>query len=341
MDIMTFVIVAVVIMFLARYDFDYTPLVSTTIDKWVENKSIDNVSARSPMLAWFKAKGRIKKWDKSGVYIVEPVLKKYDKTRVQALAHYQEIDLSPESGQDKMLYTPKDITNTMMISNPEWDANQNKEKMIDLIDSKMEQADLELADAFEEWLFGDGTDQDGKVILGLSALISTDNTGTLCGFDRATNTWLQNITISGAKTTDPYDNLRKMMGRTYRRCSRGTIHPELGITTEDIFEAYETLHYDKVMLTSEEYANLGFDNFKFKKMALSWSENVSTGLMYFLNSYALRLRSAVTGSTIFGTGKLVNLEETLKMKARGKLIFFKGALTCNAFRTLGVCHSIT
>lgn len=341
MELSTFIILAVAIMFLGRFDFDYTPLFSTTVDLYVENKCIDNVSARAPLLNWMKAKGRIKKYSLSGGHIVEPVLKTYDKGRVQALAAYQEIDLSPESGQDVMLYTKKDVTNTMMISNTEWDSNQGKEQMINLADSKTEQASLELADSFEEWMYGDGTDQDGKVPLGLSALISLDNTGTLCGFDRATETWLQNVVVDGTHDVDDWDKLRWAFARCYRRCSRGTIKPELILTSETVFEAYETLHYDKVMLTSEEYSNLGFDNFKYKGAALSWSEHITTDLAYFINSYALRLRSAVTGSTIFKTGKMVNLEETLKMKARGKLISWEGAFTVNAFRTLGVVYPLT
>lgn len=341
MDIMIYIILAVVIVSLSQRDFDYTPVFSTTVDLWAENKAVDNVSARSPMLNWMRAKGRIKSYTLSGGHIVEPVLSTYDKSRVQALAAYQEIDLSPESGQITMLYTKKDVTNTMMISKTEWDSNQGEQQMINLADSKTEQSSLELADQFEEWLYGDGTDQDGKVPLGLGALISLDNTGTLCGYDRATNAWLQNVIVDGTKDADDWDRLRWAFSRCYRRCARGTIKTELILTSEEVFEAYETLYYDKVMLTSEEYQDLGFDNYRFKKAALSWSEHITTNFAYFLNSYALRLRSGKTGSTIFTTGPMVNLEDTLKMKARGKLTSWEGAFTVNAFRTLGVVYPIT
>lgn len=325
--------------------FDLTPLISTTINKYAEKKCLDNVSARVPLLGWFKEKGRIKNWDGGGIYIEEPVLGKIDTTKVQGLEEYQEIDIKPESGQVVVPFTPKRIVNSVAISHDELERNAGEEKMIDLLESKLEQADIEIAESFEEMLFSDGTLQDGKVILGLQAIIPTTPTaGTLCGYDRSSsaNSWIRTQALSGAKTTDAYDNLKLRMETMYNNCTRGVIKPELAITTQTIFEAYKELYGDKFMFQDQKVADLGFDNVKFRNAAVVFADKLTEACMYFINSQALRLRARLKNGSPFQSTPMVDLaKSTAKMFANVSLILFRGALTANYFRTLGKIHSIT
>jgi len=324
---------------------DNIALMSATLDKWVEKKFLDNISARNAFLGWLKAKGRIRNWDGTGVKILEPALSKIDKTKVQAIEGYDEIDLKPEDGQVNFEFTPKRIVNNILISYDEYEANQGEAQQISLLESKAEQAELEIGEKFNEWLLDDGTDEDGKVVLGLNAIIPVNPaTGTIGGIDRATNTWARTKTDTGARTTNPFDNLRSKMNSMTNTLTRGGVYPELYLTTQTVYEGYESLFFDKVMLTDNEVVNLGFaGGVKFKRGVLVFEDDavIDAGTMFFINSKALRLRCVMQGSGIFKTTPLVDLNKTLKMMAYGKQISWRGALTFNMPRTLGRLHSIT
>jgi hypothetical protein len=323
---------------------DQTALIASTVDKWVESKFIDNVSGRAPLLAWFQEADRIKDWDGAGVKINEPVLKKYDVDRVQAIQGYDEIDLSPEDGEDIAQFNPKRLVIPILISEDELEANSGEEARINLLEAKFEQAELEMGDKFEALLYGDGSEYGGKAILGLDAIIPTDpDAGTIAGFDRSTNAWWCANSKSGAKSLDAYDKLRKAMANMCNTCRRGKIRTELILTTQDIFEAYEDLAFGKTLFQDTKSADLGFENFKFKSAVLSFADdgNIAAGDMYFINRWALRLRSRY-GKKLFKTGPMVDLEKnTGKVLAFAKNIKFRGALTFNSPRTLGKLYSIS
>jgi hypothetical protein len=323
-------------------------LLSSTIDKWVENKFVDNISKRVSLLGWLASTGRLKKDDGSGVKIREPVLSDYDPERVQALAEFQEIDLVPQEGMVHLEFTRKVVVNDIAISYEQMEQNSGEAQKIDLLESKTEQSELEISDQLQEWLFGDGTDREGLVPLGLSAIISaTPALGTLGGYSRVTNTWLRNNQASGAKSSTAYDNLRKKMNNMFNTCKRGSIRTELMLTSQTIFEAYTDIYFDKWMATDQKMADLGFDNIKFRGGALSWAEEITTAIMYFLNSKALRFRSKhqkklSTGSVaIFKTYPMVDMMKINKMRAYSKVIEWNGALTANMFRTLGILTDIS
>jgi hypothetical protein len=324
-------------------------LLSSTLDKFVESKFLDNISARNAFLGWLKSKGRIRKWDGTGTYITETALSKIDKTKVQAVEGYDELDLKPEEGQVKFQFTPKRIFNSILISHDEREANQGKEQAIDLLESKAEQAELEIGEKFNEWLLSDGTSEGGKVVLGLKAIIPVvANAGTIAGIDRslAANAWARSLSDTGAKTTNNFDNLRSKMNNMTNKLTRGGVFPELYLTTQTVYEGYEALFYDKVMITDNETVNLGFaGGVKFKRGVVVFEDDavIDAGMMYFINSKALRLRCVHNGGSIFKTSKMVDLYEEggLKMLAYAKGITWRGALTFNMPRTLGCLHSIT
>jgi hypothetical protein len=323
-------------------------LLSATIDKWAENKFLDNISKRVSLLGWLASAGKLRKDDGTGVNIREPVLTKYDPERVQALGEFEEIKLTPQEGQTHLEFTRKVVINDIAISYEQEEANRGDAQRIDLLESKTEQSELEISDQLQAWLFGDGTDRDGKVPLGLSAIVSaTPALGSLGGYSRVTNEWLRNNQASGAKTSTAYDNLRKKMNNMFNTCKRGTIRTELCLTSQAIFEAYVDLYFDKFMFQDQKMADLGFENVKFRSAALSWAEEITTAIMYFLNSKALRFRSKhqkklTTGKiAIFKTYPMVDMMKINKARAYSKVIEWNGALTANMFRTLGILTDIS
>lgn len=318
-------------------DFD-TELASTTLAVWAEKQAAVNIGQRTPLLEYFLKSGNVKPWDGQGRVINEPVLATFNKNKVQGIARFQEVVITPEDGDLVIPFTPKRVVNDIAIDNLDLLANSGDSKMIDLMETKTQQAEIEIADKFEDWFVEDGTDEGGKVPLGLDALIPTDpTTGTLCGFNRATTTWIRTNVLSGAKTTTAYDNLYDRLETMTNTCTRGTIKPDLMPTSQTIYEACKRLFVDKHMYTNADAkAAFGFDGIKFRSAYIVFLDTLSASTsMWFLNKDALHLRCLMSKNSPWRTTKFCNQEDITKSLTTTAMIVWIGALTMSRPRTLG------
>jgi hypothetical protein len=322
-------------------------LTNSTIAKWVRGGFIDNVSARVPLLNWLRTKGSFEYWDGSGQYINEPVINVLTANNTQALDPYEEIQMAPKVNTQLVPFTRKVLVFPVVVSYEELDANQGREKIIDLVKTKMTAAELSFASDLETMLFGDGTGQSGKEMLGLSAIIpNTSNSGTFCGFDRSSssNAWIRCPTASGAQTSQAFDNLRAKMSNLTNTLTYGTVRPELYITDQTVYEGYETLCFGKYMPVDKSSAiDLGFSgDLVFRGKPVVFGDKVTASKMYFLNSTALKFRVKGLKSkmdspfTVSGPYDLMPYQ-----RAKAWVIEIAGALTCNMFRQLGALYSIS
>jgi len=305
-------------------------LTNATIAKWVRGGFIDNISARVPLFNWLRTKGCFEYWDGSGRYINEPVINVLTANNTQALDPYEEISMAPKVNTQLVPFTRKVLVFPVVVSYEELDANQGREKIIDLVKTKMTAAELSFASDLETMLFGDGTGQSGKEMLGLSAVIP--NTSNRCP------------TGSGAQTAQAFDNLRAKMSNLTNTLTYGTVRPELYITDQTVYEGYETLCYGKYMPTDKSSAiDLGFSgDLVFRGKPVVFGDKVTASKMYFLNSTALKFRVKGLKSkmdspfTVSGPYDLMPYQ-----RAKAWVIEVAGALTCNMFRQLGALYSIS
>lgn len=323
--------------------FNLLPLFNSTFEKYVRGGFVDNVSIRVPLFNYMRKSGCLEPWDGSGKYFYEEVMTELP-DYLQALGPYEEINLKPASGLELVPFRPKTVVFPITITFEEMDANKGKLQAVNLIKSKMKQAELSFASGFESMLFGDGTAQSGKVMLGLESIMPDDNTaGSLGGFSRTTNLWLRAVTASGAKTTLPFDNLRKSMTNLKNTCSRGAIKPDIYMTTQAVYEGYEDLAFGKYTPTDKSgAADLGFSgDLVFAGKPVVFGDEVDTGRMYALNKDSLKLR--VKGLKKSDDSPFI-IEGPFNMmphqRAYAWVITVVGALTANMFRDLGKLHSI-
>lgn len=322
-------------------DFD-VQLESVANAVWAEKQAAVNIGSRVPLFEYFRKPGNVKEWDGVGRTINEPVLAKYTKNKVQGLARFQELKLQPEDGALVIPFTPKNIANTMALDNNDLEAASGEAKMIDLVATSRTQAEIEMADCFEEWFVSDGTAQDGKVFLGLDALIPADpTTGTICGYNRATTTWIRTNSVSGAKTTTAYDNLKAKLENIYNTCTRGSIKPDLIPTSQTILEVVKTLYEDKHMYQNEKDAYFGFEGVKFRNALIVFLDVITTADMWVLSKDAIHFRAKMTNGSPFRTTPWCNQEKITKALVTTAAMIFRGALTMSRPRCLGRIHSIS
>jgi len=314
--------------------FDLLPLFNSTFEKYLRGGFVDNVSARVPLFNWLRKSGAMAGWDGTGKFMYEEVMTELP-DYLQALGEYEQINLKPASGLENVRFNPKEIVFPITITFREMDANKGKERAVDLIKSKMKQAELAFAEGLETMLFGDGTDQAGKVMLGLEAIMPDD---------RSTNTWIRCPSVSGAKTALAFDNLRAKMTNIKNTCTRGSIKPDIYITDQTVYEGYESLAFGKYTPTDKSgAADLGFSgDLVFAGKPVVFADKIGAGRMYALSKDCLKLRvrglkkSDDSPFTIEGPFNMMPHQ-----RAYAWVITITGALTANMFRQLGKIHSIS
>lgn len=324
--------------------FDFTPLFKSTFEKYIRGGFADNVSKRVPFLNWLRKSKAFAPWDGDGKFINEEVFTQLYDSQMQALGPYEEINLAPMSGVELVPFHYKELVFPITITEREMKQNASKSKAIDLMKSKTKLAELSMSAALESMLHLDGSAQSGKVMLGLEAILPDNNaTGTLGGFARSSNLWLRHNSASGAKTALPFDNLRAKMSNITNSCTRGTQRPELYLTTQDVYEGYESLSFGKYTPTDKSgAADLGFmGDLVFRGKPVVFGDYVSAGRMYVLNSEAMKLR--VEGLKKAEDSPFM-IEGPYNMRPHQKamvwLISMNGALTCNFFRLQGKIYGI-
>ena len=77
-------------------------------------------------------------------------------------------------------------------------------------------------------------------------------------------------------------NGMRALRSAYNSASQGNDHPKLGVTTQDIYEAFEEAHTEQKVFDSM-LLQAGFENFKFKSMAVVFDDNMDTGEFLGLN----------------------------------------------------------
>jgi len=165
----------------------------------------------------------------------------------------------------------------------------NKQKFLNLVESKLQNAQDSLADEFERALFGSGTNDDFE---GLGVQIPDDPTsGTVGGIDASTYTWWRSNAINATgKSMATY--LRPYMRTMMNNCSKNKKSdlPDIIVTTQTVYEAYEDMLTDFFRFTKDT-PNLawGEESIPFMRASLIWAPSCPAQKMYFVNTKYLYL----------------------------------------------------
>ena len=155
--------------------------------------------------------------------------------------------------------------------------------------------------------------------IGSFATISATDT-TACTFDEFTTT-----------TNGVADGVQKMT-RMYGECSIDNDQPDLIVTTQVIYDAYESsLQANKRFDGDASLGDAGFQSLRFKGASVVVDSHCPDGHMYFLNTKYLDFK--VHGGRNFELDSFKNLEAHDAIQAR---IFWMGQLVCSAPRMQGL-----
>jgi hypothetical protein len=255
-----------------------------------------------------------------GTKIVEPLIYGLNST-VASYSGYDTLSLTAQEGITAAEYDWKQYAASIAISGIEEGKNAGEQEVINLLEAKIMQAEESMREGFNQMFFADGTGNSGKDWLGLGAIVS--DSGTVGGINRATtgnDFWKSYVDDNSG--SDVALSLIDM-ATAYNSVSVGNDHPDMVLTTQTLFEKYESLLQPQLRYTDAKTADAGFQNLLYKAAPVVYDVHVPAKTMFFLNSKYLSL--------VGHSGKWFAQTEFVRpenMDARYALIMCYGNLTC-------------
>lgn len=301
---------------------NFDSLLATTLANY-RDQLTDNIFTARPLTYWLMDKGRIRMVD-GGTKIVEPLIYGQNST-VASYSGYDTISLTAQEGISAAEYDWKQYAASIAISGIEEAKNNGEAAIVNLLEAKILQAEESMREGFNQMFFGDGTGNSGKNWNGLANIV--DSSGTVGGINRATsgNEFWQSYesALGGALTL-------ASLSTAYNTVSNGNDHPDMVLTTQTLFEKYESLLQPQLRYTDTKTADAGFQNLLFKSAPVTYDVHCNSGVVYFLNSKYLTL--------VGHSGKWFSQTEFVRpenMDARYALIMCYGNLTCRNAKKQG------
>ena len=238
---------------------NYSDIMATTIESR-SRKVADNVTDNNAVLKKLSLKGRIKPFS-GGTKILQELSFAENSNG----GWYSGYDILPVGVSDVITaaeYNIKQAAVPVIISGLEQLQNAGKERMIDLMESRLSVAESTLANLISAGIYSDGTAAGGKQIDGLEAAVPTLPAANVAygGINGSTDTFWQNTTEVVTVTAA---NVQVTMNTLWAQLVRGMDRPDL-IMVDSLFWAIylESLQAQQ-RFTSPETGNLGFPTIKY------------------------------------------------------------------------------
>lgn len=274
-----------------------TEIVTTTLRNRT-GKLADNVSKNNALLSRLKKKGKVK-----------PV--SGGRTIVQELEYAENGTFKRYSGYESLNITPSDVFTAaefnyaqaavaISISGLEQLQNSGEDALIDLLESRIQNAEKTLVNNIALDCYSDGSSDGGRQIGGLALLIdSTPSTGTVGGIDASAtigafwrNKAFSSVTNGGAAATSA--NIQSYMNQLYVQLVRGIDKPDLIIADNNYWRLYLESLQAIQRIGSDAMASAGFDSLKYMNsdvvMDGGYGGGATTNTMNFINTDYLYFR---------------------------------------------------
>lgn len=319
-------------------------ILASTFNNYMRSRASDAIFGDIVLWKAIKAKNGVTK--KGGAKILEPIM--YRKS--SAVGFYKGYDLLNITPQEVVTLAEFDwkyAYGTVTISWEEEQKNSGEAEKLNLLKARLHQAETSLADELNEALFLDGTSSDAPIGLALAV----DSTGIYGNISRATNSWwaAQETAVSGVLTLGGTTGMRRMYNDV--SLGRGRVTPDLLITTQAIYEAYEAMLDPLMRFSNTGAQNAGFakQNLMFRDASLNWDDYCQSGVLYFLNTDFLglvedpsRQASVESGDDRdSGSFRMEPFMKATNQDARTAKFFWTGALVGRNCRHQGKLTGIT
>lgn len=241
--------------------------IATTTLRSRTGELADNVTRNNALLSRLSRRGKQKPVD-GGRTILQEIEWDNNLTYTR-YSGYDTVNISPSTTFSSAEFNYAQAAVAISISGLEMLQNAGEEQIIDLLASRIENAERTMRNMISFDLYSDGTASGGKQIGGLALLVPTDpTTGTVGGINRATaqNTFWRSqrfraVTDGGAAMTSA--NVQTYMNRLWYTQVRGTDRPDLIITDNNGYRLYEESLQAIQRIGDPNLGEIGFQTLKY------------------------------------------------------------------------------
>src|SRR5512146_8628 len=268
----------------------------TTTTLYNRSKKLsDNMLKNNALLARLNSKGKVKPVD-GGQAIVQELEYSENGTYVR-YSGYDVLNISPSDVFTAAQFNYAQAAVAVSINGLEQLQNSGKEQMINLLDSRISNAEKTMQNNLSADCYSNGTASGGKQIGGLQLLVAdVPTTGTVGGIDRQTWTFWQNQKQSFATAgfTPGPSTIQTMMNRLWLTQVRQADKPDLIIADNTYYRYYLESLQAIQRITSEDKAMAGFSSLKFMSADVvfdgGYGGAAPASHMYFLNTDYIHFR---------------------------------------------------
>lgn len=238
---------------------NYSDILATTIESRTR-KIADNVTNNNAVLKKLSAKGNIRTF--SGGH---KILQELSFAENSNAGYYSGYDLLPVGVSDTISSAEFDIKQAavpVVMSGLEMLQNSGKEKMIDLMEARLQVAESTMKNLLVTGIYSDGTGAGGKEIDGLNAAVPLDPTASpYGGIDGATFTFWQNAVSdqTGADAT----TIQGFWNGLWAQLVRGGDRPDCIPCDNLVWETYVASLQAQQRFNDTNSGDAGFMTLKF------------------------------------------------------------------------------
>lgn len=185
----------------------------------------------------------------------------------QSFTGYDKLRLEPKELLNSAAFTPKNVFTGFSLTGTELLANEGRAKVIDLVSHYLKNAENSTRDAMEVMLFGDGTGNGGRDLVGLGGAIPVvANAGVYGGIDRAahaiwrTSTFNATTDFPDIGTTWDSTTARPIIERIVSMRSKGNRRADILLCDFKSYQAISASLVAHQRIVSKRMGELGFES---------------------------------------------------------------------------------
>ena len=315
-------------------------IVTTTLRR--RSKSLaDNVSQHNALLSRLRSRGN-SSLVPGGRTIVEE-LEYAENATFQYYSGYEILDVSPSDVISAAEFNWKQAAVNVTASGLETRIqNAGPEQIINLLESRIKNAEKTMANQISVGVYSDGTGSGGKQIGGLQSIVADAGTGTVGGINSTTFTFWKNQTSGDVASIDSSAVLLDAeMKNMWLETTRGTDGVDIIVSDQTLYKVFWDNLTDRQRITDASEGIQGFQTLKFvtADVVMDGGPNPhNSGIpathMYFLNSDYLKFKvHSATNFVPFDRRHPVN-QDALVVP-----ILFAGNLCCSNRSLQGVVYT--
>jgi hypothetical protein len=313
-----------------------TEIVTTTLRNRT-GKLADNISKNNALLNRLKKRGKIK--TVSGGRTIVQELEYAENGTFKRYSGYEALNISPSDVFTGAEFNYAQAAVAVSISGLEMIQNSGENAIIDLLESRIANAERTITNNIAVDCYSDGTSDGGRQIGGLQSLVAKTNTNTVGGIDANAYSFWRNIAFSSATdggSAATAANIQSYMNRVYVQLVRGADAPDLIVADNNYWRLYLESLQAIQRIASDEMAQAGFASLKYMNSDVvldgGFGGGAPSNTMYFLNTNFLYFRPHADRFFV----PLGDDRYAVNQDAMVKLIGFAGQMTVSNRRLQGV-----